>query len=50
MAEASPAHRDDLDLLPAAIRSMRRKPELWPANRRPLINGPGVGYRLAEGD
>lgn len=45
-----PAHRQDLDYLRVAIRSLRRKLELVPATPRLLINEPGVGYRVAEAD
>ncbi|HQS97547.1 MAG: DNA-binding response regulator [Novosphingobium sp. 17-62-19] len=45
-----PAHRQDLDYLRVAVRSLRRKLELVPSAPRLLINEPGVGYRLAEAD
>lgn len=41
------AHRQDLDYLRVAVRSLRRKMELDPSSPRLLINEPGVGYRLA---
>lgn len=42
-----PAHRQDLDYLRVAIRSLRRKMEENPSSPRLLINEPGVGYRIA---
>lgn len=42
-----PAHRQDLDYLRVAVRSLRRKVEADPSSPRLLINEPGVGYRLA---
>lgn len=42
-----PAHRQDLDYLRVAIRSLRRKMEKDPCNPRLLVNEPGVGYRVA---
>ena len=42
-----PAHREDLDYLRVAIRSLRRKMERDPSNPRLIINEPGVGYRVA---
>ena len=44
-----PAHRQDLDYLRVAIRSLRRKMEQDPSNPRLIVNEPGVGYRLAVG-
>lgn len=41
-----PAHRQDLDYLRVAIRSLRRKMEKDPGNPRLLVNEPGVGYRI----
>lgn len=41
-----PAHRDDLDYLRVAIRSLRKKVETDPSNPRLIVNEPGVGYRL----
>lgn len=41
-----PAHRDDLDYLRVAIRSLRKKVEADPSNPRLIVNEPGVGYRL----
>ncbi|MGP1679340.1 MAG: response regulator transcription factor [Burkholderiales bacterium] len=41
------AHRQDLDYLRVAIRSLRRKMELDPSNPRLIVNEPGVGYRVA---
>lgn len=43
-----PAHRQDLDYLRVAVRSLRRKLEDDPSNPRLVVNEPGVGYRLAE--
>ena len=43
-----PAHRQDLDYLRVAVRSLRRKLEADPSQPRLVINEPGVGYRLAE--
>lgn len=43
-----PAHRQDLDYLRVAVRSLRRKLENDPSKPRLVINEPGVGYRLAE--
>ena len=40
-----PAHRQDLDYLRVAIRSLRRKMEQDPSNPRLIVNEPGVGYR-----
>jgi two-component system KDP operon response regulator KdpE len=42
-----PAHRQDLDYLRVAIRSLRRKMEQDPSNPRLIVNEPGVGYRIA---
>ncbi|MCA0978822.1 response regulator transcription factor [Qipengyuania flava] len=42
-----PAHRQDLDYLRVAIRSIRRKIEQDPSNPRLIVNEPGVGYRVA---
>ena len=42
-----PAHRQDLDYLRVAIRSLRRKMEQDPSNPRLIVNEPGVGYRVA---
>lgn len=44
------AHRQDLDYLRVAIRSLRRKMEENPANPRLIINEPGVGYRIAASE
>lgn len=44
------AHRQDLDYLRVAVRSLRRKIELDSSSPRLLINEPGVGYRLAPPD
>lgn len=41
------AHRQDLDYLRVAIRSLRRKTERDPSNPRLIVNEPGVGYRVA---
>lgn len=45
-----PAHRQDLDYLRVAVRSLRRKLEENPGNPRLLINEPGVGYRVAAAE
>lgn len=42
-----PAHRDDLEYLRVAVRSLRKKIEADPARPALVINEPGVGYRLA---
>lgn len=42
-----PAHREDLDYLRVAVRSLRRKLEQDPSHPRLVINEPGVGYRIA---
>lgn len=42
-----PAHRNDLDYLRVAVRSLRRKLEQDPSHPRLVINEPGVGYRIA---
>ncbi|MFK4005123.1 response regulator transcription factor [Qipengyuania sp. NPDC077563] len=42
-----PAHRQDLDYLRVAIRSLRRKMEKDASNPRLIVNEPGVGYRVA---
>lgn len=44
-----PAHRQDLDYLRVAIRSLRRKMEADPSKPQLFINEPGVGYRVAFG-
>ncbi|BBC73450.1 DNA-binding response regulator [Altererythrobacter sp. B11] len=44
-----PAHREDLDYLRVAVRSLRRKIERDPAQPVLLLNEPGVGYRLGTG-
>lgn len=41
------AHRDDLDYLRAAVRSLRKKIEIDPASPKLIVNEPGVGYRIA---
>jgi len=41
------AHRQDLDYLRVAVRSLRRKIEVDASNPRLVINEPGVGYRVA---
>lgn len=43
------AHRDDLDYLRAAVRSLRKKVEIDPASPKLIVNEPGVGYRIAVG-
>lgn len=43
-----PAHRQDLDYLRVAVRSLRRKVEQDPGAPSLVINEPGVGYRLAS--
>lgn len=43
-----PAHRQDLDYLRVAVRSLRRKLEVDPAKPRLVVNEPGVGYRLTS--
>ena len=42
-----PAHRQDLDYLRVAIRSLRRKMEQDASNPRLIVNEPGVSYRVA---
>lgn len=42
-----PAHKDDLEYLRVAVRSLRKKIEADPARPSLVINEPGVGYRLA---
>lgn len=41
-----PAHREDLDYLRVAIRSLRKKVEADPSRPKLIVNEPGVGYRL----
>jgi len=41
------AHRQDLDYLRVAVRSLRRKLEEDPGSPRLVVNEPGVGYRLS---
>jgi len=41
------AHREDLDYLRVAIRSLRKKVEADPSRPKLIMNEPGVGYRLA---
>jgi Response regulators consisting of a CheY-like receiver domain and a winged-helix DNA-binding domain len=43
-----PAHREDLDYLRVAIRSLRKKVEADPSRPELIINEPGVGYRLSD--
>ncbi|MET1756357.1 response regulator transcription factor [Novosphingobium sp. RD2P27] len=43
-----PAHRDDLDYLRVAIRSLRKKIEADPSRPTLVMNEPGIGYRLAS--
>lgn len=42
------AHKDDLEYLRVAVRSLRKKIEADPARPVLVINEPGVGYRLAS--
>jgi two-component system KDP operon response regulator KdpE len=42
-----PAHRDDLNYLCVAVRSLRRKREFAPSEPQLISNEPGVGYRVA---
>lgn len=42
-----PAHREDLDYLRVAIRSLRKKVEADPSRPQLVINEPSIGYRLA---
>lgn len=42
-----PAHRDALNYLRVAVRSLRRKLECDPGEPQLIINEPGVGYRVA---
>jgi two-component system sensor histidine kinase KdpD len=42
-----PAHEDHVDYLRVAIRALRQKLELDPAEPRLIMNEPAVGYRLA---
>jgi two-component system KDP operon response regulator KdpE len=44
------AHRDDLDYLRVAIRSLRKKVETDASRPKLVINEPGIGYRLASPD
>lgn len=41
-----PAHREDLDYLRVAIRSLRKKVEADPSQPKLIVNEPGIGYRL----
>lgn len=41
------AHRDDVEYLRVAIRSLRLKMEVDPSQPRLIRNEPGIGYRLA---
>jgi two-component system KDP operon response regulator KdpE len=43
-----PAHKDSVEYLRVAIRSMRAKLEDDPGDPRLLINEPGIGYRLVD--
>ncbi len=45
-----PAHRDDLDYLRVAVRSLRKKLEVDPSQPALIINEAGVGYRLANNE
>ena len=42
------AHRDDLDYLRVAIRSLRKKVETDASRPKLVMNEPGIGYRLAS--
>ena len=42
-----PAHRDDLDYLRVAVRSLRKKIEADPSRPRLIVNEPGIGYRMS---
>ena len=44
------AHIDDVEYLRVAMRSLRKKLEVDPANPCLFVNEPGVGYRLTTGD
>lgn len=44
------AHRDDLDYLRVAIRSLRKKVETDASRPKLVTNEPGIGYRLASPD
>lgn len=41
-----PAHENDIEYIRVAIRGLRQKIELDPAQPRLLVNDPGIGYRL----
>ncbi|MGY9049300.1 hypothetical protein P775_03960 [Puniceibacterium antarcticum] len=43
-----PAHRDSVEYLRVAIRSLRAKLEEDPGDPHLLMNEPGIGYRLAD--
>lgn len=43
------AHREDVEYLRVAVRSLRVKLEQEPSRPQLLRNEPGIGYRLAEG-